>query len=187
MTQSINQQQQNTNLVYTKEDAYQSLGMINTWISNIDTKVSFALALVGVLVGIIFSTGLPNAWQRISEVSKIAELNGGEIIAAILVCLLYIVSFLSLVCFMLAIIARVKNLNNAPSIYFFGSIGGMELQYYKDKVNQITEQHIIEDLEEQIHTNSRICSKKAKWYNIGVNFLAATVVLWFICMAFRLI
>lgn len=57
MSQNSNSQQRNqaiqqntnnqqTNQVYTKEDAYQNLEMINTWISSIDTKVSFALALV---------------------------------------------------------------------------------------------------------------------------------------------
>lgn len=178
---------QHVNQAFTKDDAYQSLEMINTWISNIDTKVSFALALAGVLIGIIFGKGLPKALQRICEVSKLAELSGGEIIASILVCLLYVVSFFSIVSFMLAIIARVKNLNNAPSIFFFGSIGKMSLQNYMDKVCQMSEEQIIRDLEEQIHTNSRICSQKAKWYNIGIKFLVVTIVLWFICMVFILI
>lgn len=185
MAQNDNQQQ--VNIAFTKDDAYQSLEMINTWISNIDTKVSFALALAGVLIGIIFGKGLPKALQRICEVSKLAELSGGEIIASILVCLLYVVSFFSIVSFMLAIIARVKNLNNAPSIFFFGSVGKMSLQNYMDKVCQMSEEQIIRDLEEQIHTNSRICSQKAKWYNIGIKFLMVTIVLWFVCMVFRLI
>ena len=185
MAQNSNQQQEN--VAFAKEDAYQSLEMINTWISNIDTKVSFALALAGVLIGIIFEKGFPKALQRICEVSKLAELSGGEIIASILVCLLYIVSFLSIVSFMLAIIARVKNLNNAPSIFFFGSVGKMSLQNYMEKVCQMSEEQILLDLEEQIHTNSRICSQKDKWYNIGIKFLVVTIVLWFICMVFRLI
>ncbi len=182
-----NNQQSSIDQAYKKEDAYQSLGMINTWINNIDAKISFALALAGVLIGIIFSAGLPNAWQKVSKVSKLPELNGGEIIAAILVFLLYIVSFLTILCFMLAIIARVKNLDNAPSVFFFGSIGKMKLQDYEDKVSKITDQQIIEDLVEQIHMNSKICSKKAQWYNLGVKFLVATILLWFICMTFRLI
>lgn len=182
-----NSGQQSINQAYKKEDAYQTLGIVNTWISNLDTKVSFALALVGVLIGIIFSSGLPNAFQRVTEVSKLAELSGGEIIAAILVSMLYLVSFLSTVSFMLAIIARVKNLNNAPSIFFFGSISEMELHNYRDRANQITEEEIIKDLGEQIYTNSRICSQKAKWYNIGIKLLVTTIVLWFICMTFRLI
>ena len=163
-----NNNQNSTGQGFKKDDAYQTLSMINTWIGNIDTKISFALALAGVLIGMIFSGGLPNAFQRITQVSKLSELNGGEIFAVLLVGLLYCASFLSIVSFMWAIIARVKNLNNASSLFFFGSIGAMELQNYRDKANQITEQDLIDDLEEQIHTNSRICNQKAKWYNNGI-------------------
>ena len=105
------------NRAFKKGDAYETLGIINTWIGNMDTKVSFALALAGVLIGVIFEKGMPSAFERITEVSKLAELSGGEIIAAILVALLYLSSFISILCFMLSIIARVKNLNNVPSIF----------------------------------------------------------------------
>lgn len=172
---------------FKKEDAFQTLTLINTWIGNIDTKISFALALAGVLIGMIFSNGLPHAFQRVMEVSKLAELNGAEILAAILVGLLYFTSFMSIICFMWAIIARIKNPNNASSVFFFGTIGKMKLQDYRDKMNQIAESELIKDLEEQIHTNSKICNQKAKWYNRGIKFLLATIVLWFICMTFRLI
>ena len=88
---------------------------------------------------------------------------------------------------MLSIIARVKNLNSAPSIFFFGSIGNMTLENYKSAVKDMDEKEMIDDLEEQIHTNSKICSLKAKWYNKGIKFLLATVILWFVCMIFQLI
>ena len=129
MENDNNQTQENR--AFKKEDAYETLGIINTWIGNMDTKVSFALALAGVL----FEKGMPSAFERITEVSKLAELSGGEIIAAILVALLYLSSFISILCFMLSIIARVKNLNNASSIFFFGSIGNMTLENYKSAVN----------------------------------------------------
>lgn len=161
--------------------------MISTWIINIDTKVSFALALTGVLIGTVFSKGLPSAWQKVGKVSKLSELSGGEILAAILVGFLYIVSLLSILHFMFAIRARVKNINNASSIYYFGSISKMKLQDYKAKVNKATVQQMIKDLNEQIHTNSMICNKKAKCYNIATKFLLSTIVLWFICMMFGLI
>ncbi len=89
------------------------------WITNIDTKNSFSLTLTGVLIGFIFNKGMPNAWERVSEISKLAELSGGEIIAAILVSLVYIVSFISLLYFMLAVIARIKNPNNVQSAFFW--------------------------------------------------------------------
>ena len=54
-------------------------------------------------------------------------------------------------------------------------------------VDYIITKEMIDDLEEQIHTNSKICSLKAKCYNKGIKFLLATVILWFVCMIFQLI
>lgn len=187
MNQNSNQQHQTINQKFTKDDAYQTLNMINAWINNIDTKDSFALAFVGVLVASIFSDGFPSAIRKMCQITKIAELSGCEVIAILLICALYIVSFISILCFLLVIIARIKNLNSNQSVFFFGSISSMNLNDYKEKLQNIDDQSIIKDLEEQIHINSLICSKKAKYYNIGIKFLAQTVVLWFICKTFRLI
>lgn len=57
MENDNNQRQENRTL--KKEDAYETLSIINTWIGNMDTKVSFALALAGVLTGAIFEKGMP--------------------------------------------------------------------------------------------------------------------------------
>ena len=185
MKQNNNQKQ--SDCVFKREDAYQTLGMIHAWISNVDTKVSFALTLAGVLIGIILGEGFPNAFQRVTEVSRIAELGGTEIMEIIWVSLLYLCSFLSIISFIWAITARVKNPNNVSSIFFFGSIGSMDLAKYKENINQTTEERIVEDLEEQIHTNSRICSQKIKWYNRGTYFLISAIMIWFICTIFSLI
>lgn len=172
---------------YTKDDSYKTLQTINTWISNIDTKVSFTLAFIGVISTLIFKSEKPNALKRVCEVSKLGELNGGEVIGAILVVILYILSFMSIICFMLAITARVKNENNNKSIFFFGSIASMSLLEYKEKIDGMSEKNIVEDLLEQIHTNSKICSKKVKYYNLGNKILLLMLVVWFICTSFRLL
>lgn len=185
MLKEDNQHQQK--LAFDKEDAYETLGIINTWIGNIDTKVSFSLALSGALIGVIFDKGMPHIFRRIAEVSNLKVLSGGDLIGAILVILLYLSSFMSILCFMLSIIARVNNPSNAPSVFFFGSIGNMTLANYKKSVKVMNNQDIIDDLEEQIHTNSLLCSLKAKWYNKGMKCLLAAVALWFICMIFQLI
>ena len=179
--------QQHQNKAFDKEDAYETLGIINTWIGNIDTKVSFSLALSGALIGVIFDKGRPCIFRRIAEVSNLKVLSGGDLIGTILVILLYLSSFMSILCFMLSIIARVNNPSNAPSVFFFGSIGNMTLANYKKSVKVMNNQDIIDDLEEQIHTNSLLCSLKAKWYNKGMKCLLAAVALWFICMIFQLI
>lgn len=175
------------NSSYTKDDAYKTLETINTWISNIDTKVSFALALIGVISTLIFNSKLPNAFKRVSEVSTLEELSGGEVIGAILVLTLYIFSFISIMCFILAITARVKNENNNKSIFFFGSIASMSLSEYKNKINSMNVNSVVEDLQEQIHTNSKICSKKVKFYNMGNKNLLITIIVWFVCISFRLL
>lgn len=179
--------QKKEKIIYNREDAYQSLGIINSWINSMDTKVSFALTLAGVLIGMTFREGLPCSLQKVVEVDKLADLSGSEAIAAILVCALYLFSFISIICLMLVIIARGKNVNCNSSVFFFGSISTMGLDEYKEKVKCMTEEDIVEDLKEQVHTNSRICMQKTRWYNIGMKFLVATVVLWFVCMVFRLI
>ena len=179
--------QQHQNKAFDKEDAYETLGIINTWIGNIDTKVSFSLALSGALIGVIFDKGRPRIFRRIAEVSNLKVLSGGDLIGTILVILLYLSSFMSILCFMLSIIARVNNPSNAPSVFFFGSIGNMTLANYKKSVKVMNNQDIIDDLEEQIHTNSLLCSLKAKWYNKGMKCLLAAVALWLICMIFQLI
>ena len=185
MLKEGNQHQQK--LAFDKEDAYETLGIINTWIGNIDTKVSFSLALSGALISVIFDKGMPRIFKRIAEVSNLQVLSGGDLIGALLVALLYLSSFISILCFMLSIIARVNNPSNAQSVFFFGSIGNMTLENYKSAVKDMDEKEMIDDLEEQIHTNSKICSLKAKWYNKGIKFLLATVILWFVCMIFQLI
>lgn len=172
---------------YCKEDAYKTLEIINGWIGNMDAKISFALAFVGILIGYIFSNGLPKAFEKIVNVTKLSELSGGEVLAAVVVLLLYLISFASICCLMVAVLVRIKNTNGTASIFFFGTIGKMELENYMHKVDNTTEKEIIADLEEQIHTNSRICTKKAKWYNRGIMLLVLTVFLWFICMIFRMI
>ena len=172
MLKKLEQQQQNK--AFDKEDAFETLG-------------SFSLALSGALIGVIFDKGMPRIFKRIAEVSNLLVLSGGDLIGALLVALLYLSSFISILCFMLSIIARVNNPSNAQSVFFFGSIGNMTLVNYKSSVKDMEEQDIINDLEEQIHTNSVLCSLKAKWYNRGMKYLLATVILWFICMIFQLI
>ena len=68
-----NDNQQHEYKAYKKEDAYETLGIINTWIGNMDTKVSFALTLAGVLIGVIFEKGMPNALKAIGKVTTITK------------------------------------------------------------------------------------------------------------------
>lgn len=84
---------------FSKDDAYQLLTIINTWIGNFDSKSSFGLALVGILIGFTFTDSIPSAFIRIAEASKLADLNACEVVGAVMVVLLYLSSLsTALVC-----------------------------------------------------------------------------------------
>ena len=96
-----NQQNGQAEKSFSKDDAYQTLEIINSWIGNMDTKVSFALAFVGVLIGSIFKEGLPNAFQKIGSILNICKAEATDILAVMLVILLYGTSFLAIIYFIL--------------------------------------------------------------------------------------
>lgn len=54
---------------YTKEDLYKKLELVNYWISNIDSKISFILGFVGIFIGFIISKGTPDIFIDISNMA----------------------------------------------------------------------------------------------------------------------
>lgn len=173
--------------IFTKEDAFQTLTLINSWIVNVDTKISFALAFIAVLLGSIFSSGLPKAFKAVSTAKNLSDISGCQYLSIALVVSLYLCSLCVIWFLFLGIKARVKNPTKAKSMFFFGSISARNLDDYKEELKSLSENQMIEDFAEQIHTNSQICAIKVKYYNLALSFLRATLGLWFICMVFQLI
>ncbi len=150
---------------YSKDDAYHTLDFINSWINNVDAKTSFALAYVAVLIGFVFVNGSPAVFANIQSTEKITSC---MLIKAVIVIALYGTSFLSIIFMFLAIKARTNNVSGKRSVMFFGTISEMELNDYKAKTLNMGEKELTKDLLEQIHTNSTICTKKMRFYNIGM-------------------
>lgn len=169
---------------YNKEDAYQTLELINFWISNIDTKTSFALAYVAVLMGFAFAHGTPTVFKEIMDTCPPAM---ASIFKLILVLALYGASMGATIHLFLAVIARVKNDSGKTSLLFFGAISEMSLNDYKSKILNMDDKDITKDLLEQVHTNSKICTRKIKRYNSGIVCLIIATVICFIGVAFGII
>ena len=156
-----------------KENVFTTLALINSWISNIDSKISFMLAFLGVLSGFIFNNKLPQAYTSIKKLSSISEISGSQIIRAILVTSLYVLLVLSIFKFLNALTAKVDGddlRTNRESIFFFGSIEKKNLGNYTDEYLAITDEEAMKQVLEQVHTNSKICTKKVKNYNDGMRF-----------------
>ena len=169
---------------YTKDDAYHTLDLINSWINNVDAKTSFALAFVAALIGFVFVNGSPDIFSEISGVDKVTTC---MVVKAIVVLGLYIASFLSIMFMFLAIKARTQNTSGKESVMFFGTIASMDLNDFKSKTMNMDKKELTKDLLEQVHTNSEICTKKMKFYNAGIFWLIIATSLCFGAVVFNII
>lgn len=171
-------------LAQTKEEAEYTLELVNSWINTIDTKVSYALSLTGILTGFILIQGTPQAffaWNSAEEVSF------SIFVGAILVALLYLSSYSAICLFVFAIMAHITPISDANSHLFFGQISKLTLQQYKHEFADLTEEEYIDELLEQIHVNSGICTRKGVYYQRGIYVLLIAISLCFICCVFQLI
>lgn len=163
------------------DEMQRNLDCTNMWIGNCDQKASFLLALVGVVMTIIFTSG---------AVSKIIEVLVNPFIAywkeqvgsfcfwrALDVFFLIVglvLAFVSMIYLLLSLMAKTDYSRfqqpgmEQKSHLFYGHIASMTYDEFchtdVDKYN---------DLRSQVYTNSIICSDKFKNYKIG-----AKAVLW---------
>lgn len=174
---------------FSKEDAYQSLELTNSWIGNVDTKASFGLAFIIALLSIIFYNAgtMPVAFQNLFIEMKEQKLSCCTIIGALSVAVLYLMCLLSIILFFLAIRGRIKTDSKKKSIFFFGTIAAMPLNDFKSKTMDMSDKELTKDILAQVHTNSRICTLKFKFYNWGLWLLISSSFLFFICMVLNLL
>lgn len=172
---------------YTKDDAFQTLQSIQSWISSMDAKASYAITLVGVLIGFMLSSDDRTLDVKSFFLKASQHLHDGIFDWSIFIlAALYAISFCTIICFLLVLFARTKIKLQNKSNFFFGTIAARELSSFISSVRGQGESKMLDDLLEQIHVNSQICIRKSKWYNRGNGFLIATVVLWFLVAIFKM-
>ncbi|MGC4019989.1 MAG: DUF5706 domain-containing protein [Muricomes sp.] len=172
---------------YTKEDAYQSLQMVNSWISNIDAKISFTMAFVAVLMGFVFSNGIPRVFIEISKLNGVQQISCAQVFFCILVIALYLLCLLSIASLIMALTARVKNTSIDTSVFFFADIAKRTFDDLKNDMDYISEGKLLKDLQGQIYVNSQICTKKAKFFNYGLYYFVSGIFLYFICSSLQVL
>lgn len=183
------------NDVSTKENAYKKLEIVNFWIENIDNKISFILAFIGIFIGFIISKGTPNAFKNISNVAikDILTLNFGQIFSVLLVISMYLMAISCLILLLLALKGRIdgkiykEHKLKTVSLLFFGSIANMNYSSYKEKCEKESEKELINDINSQIYINSKICDYKFKLYNLSIKLLISSFIIFCICELFNII
>ena len=170
-------------IVFEKEDSYKLLELTNSWIGNMDTKASFLLAYLALVNGFVVSNGVPSIFSELPSIPTGVDIWLKKILAIAL----YLTLVSSLFLLLGTLTARLKGNKKKTSLLFFGEIASMSLNDYKAKILNRTEEELIKDVLEQIHTNSLICTKKSRYYNVGVRVTFIATVLYVVCMWMRIL
>ena len=178
---------------YTKEDLYKKLELVNSWISNIDNKISFILGFVGIFIGFIISKGTPNIFIDISNmaIKDILTLNFGQVFSILIIITMYLTSISCLILLIMALKGKVnskiykEHKLKTNSLLFFGSIAKMNYSEYKEKCER--DNQLINDINSQIYINSKICDYKFKLYNYSIKLLIISFIVFCICELFNII
>lgn len=174
----------------SKEELGKILERINFWISNCDTKISFALAFAGVLLaGFLSSSIITGSINKLIEkTTKVYTTATFWEVRILDVCILVLIAFI--ICVVIAVTYLFRALKGSidtsvyqesglttNSLIFFGTIANQSFQSFKDNVSTSNENQIENDLLSQIYINSKICQRKFELYNKGVNYLIASIIL----------
>ncbi|MDD3232213.1 MAG: hypothetical protein PHO06_02540 [Clostridia bacterium] len=162
---------------YNKEEALNILSRIDGWINNCDTKFSIMLTLLGVFFGLTLSlfssfsilrTTIEN-WEATILLDKIVDITSCSLV------IIYIIFIILCTIFsIIGINAKIKNKNNNP--IFFGNIA--QNKNYKDfevQIKKVSANEYLSLLNEQIFTNSQICTKKYEFYKKSLFCLLSAV------------
>ncbi len=162
------------NKSYTREDAYNTLNMINEWIRDSDTKTSILMAIITLFSGLLV--------VKIDDIKSIIDFSSNPAIGTIFVIIIlaYIFSYACVFYFsFMSLYARKnKDKDNNNSIFFFGTISTLSKEEFIKDTSKIKDEDVLNDLKMQILINSKIANRKYNYFN---NSLIATSVL-FICV-----
>ncbi|WP_455543543.1 hypothetical protein [Intestinibacter sp.] len=188
---------------YSKEDAYKTLDMVNMWIGNVDSKISYSLTFIGVLLGFFLANKKPiniseivnKILMKIQEIPKHGiklTLKGIDlkdiisVIILILICAFIFTSAKACIYLYKGIKGRID-----PEVYkqnglvtksniFWNSISNQKYSDFYKNIRSLDKDNLMKDISSQIFINSKICTEKFENYNKGVKYISISIILFFI-------
>ena len=172
-TTSLNEQQLKDNL-----------DRVNMWIGNCDQKASFILAIIGVVLGICFTSDSLVFIKSeivspvISAIDNSTSISLLPIFEALLLLMLFAFLIMSVFRMIFALRAKtdLKKLSQpgmeSNSMLHYQTIANMTYREFCEK-----EVHILNDLRSQFYVNSCICTSKFENYKRGVKCLEWSIIL----------
>ena len=188
---------------FDKQDAYKNLERVNFWIGNSDTKTSFLLAFIGIIVGFSISNSkfIDSIIIAIKEINEQFcsfdfDVKFSLSITLILGVIIFILFLgLTLVNLLSVITSRVNPTEDelskkrviSNSNLFFGTIAVNKGEYasipennfeeYLERINNLAEENLYDDINSQVYINSMICKKKFSFYLKGIKWLKRAAIL----------
>lgn len=166
---------------------------VKEWINNADLKISILAAFMAIILGYIIVDSNSNVIDKIINVINNGYISKIHVIKGILVLALYSTTLLSIIKLLEALKAKINIKEykdkkiTTNSLMFYGSISNLDYSEYINKVKNQSEESKMNDIYSQIYINSKICNKKFKCYNLGLDLGKISIVLLCICKVFAII
>lgn len=168
-----------------KEHAIKKLELVNSWLSNCDTKSSFILALLGVFITVIFTSDLGKK-LLVPFSFECAKIDIESIYNFFLLLIsigFFVFIFITLFHIYSSLKARIdssfykqSNLNSKSSMFFI-TISALTFEEYENLSNAQTLKQVLNDINSQVYINSKIAEKKFKNYNKSIKWMFGAIVL----------
>ena len=169
---------------FNEEQLKNNLDRVNIWIGNCDQKASFILAIIGVVLGICFTSDSLVFIKSeivspvISAIDNSTSISLLTIFEALLLLMLFAFLIMSVFRMIFALRAKtdLKKLSQpgmeSNSMLHYQTIANMTYREFCEK-----EVHILNDLRSQFYVNSCICTSKFENYKRGVKCLEWSIIL----------
>jgi len=153
------------------EASYKNLERASSWVINADTKASLILAFNGGLFAHLMT--------KTPEIRTILLKNGVGMNFAILLA----ISVLFLLFFILSITNCFRTIRPSidgftPSLFYFGTIQNLSLDVFKQRIKNLDEESIEEELINQTHIVSKVAYRKFTSIRKASNNLVASLIFW---------
>ena len=153
------------------EAYYKNLERASSWVVNTDTKASLMLAFNGGLFAHLMT--------KAPEIRAVLLKNGVGMNFAILLA----ISVLFLLFFILSITNCFRTIRPSidgfiPSLFYFGTIQNLSLDVFKQRIKNLDEESIEEELINQTHIVSTVAYRKFTSIRKALNNLVASLIFW---------
>lgn len=181
---SENNNLNNSKMGFTKDDAYKNLERVNFWIGNADSKISFVLAFIIALLGLLFTSSKTTDYiQKCVETVSTISIKMILPIASLLVLffmLFYIFSGIKYLLKGLTASINIEEYKESGIIFksniFWGAILTKKFNEFNKELENQTEDMLLKDINSQTYINSIICNDKFKNYNKGIHNIEIAVI-----------